>query len=104
MIPGRRSTQAARTALTPRRQADACVCACLCRVRVCVCACVRVCVCVCVCVCVLQGHTDAVRAVAWSPHGGRLASTGLDGAVRLWAASDGAATATWEVRPAVKLH
>jgi WD40 repeat protein len=35
----------------------------------------------------LSGHTDAVRAVAWSA--GRLASGGLDAKVRLWDGSTG---------------
>ncbi len=32
----------------------------------------------------LDGHTELVYAVAWSPKGDRLASAGLDGKVRLW--------------------
>jgi WD40 repeat protein/tRNA A-37 threonylcarbamoyl transferase component Bud32 len=32
----------------------------------------------------LRGHTDAVQDVAWSPDGLRLASTGWDGAVKVW--------------------
>ena len=33
---------------------------------------------------VLRGHADGVRAVAFAPGGGELASAGDDGAVRLW--------------------
>jgi hypothetical protein len=37
----------------------------------------------------LQGHTDAVRAVAWSPDGRRLVSASDDGTVKLWDVSTG---------------
>jgi len=32
----------------------------------------------------LSGHTDAVRAVAWSPGGLRLATGSWDNTVRVW--------------------
>jgi WD40 repeat protein/serine/threonine protein kinase len=37
----------------------------------------------------LRGHTGTVRAIAWSPDGGRLASVGSDGSVRVWHTADG---------------
>jgi len=38
---------------------------------------------------VLSGHTDAVRAVAWSPDGASVATGSRDGTARLWDASTG---------------
>jgi WD40 repeat protein len=34
----------------------------------------------------LQGHTDQVGSVAWSPDGTRLAATGINGLVKVWQA------------------
>jgi WD40 repeat protein len=41
---------------------------------------------------VLQGHTDVVNSVAFSPNGSLLASGGDDGEIRLWNTSDGRCT------------
>ena len=37
----------------------------------------------------LQGHTDEVYSVAWSPDGKTLASGSLDKTVKLWEAATG---------------
>jgi WD40 repeat protein len=37
----------------------------------------------------LEGHTDKVQSVAFSPDGATLASTSDDGTVRLWRVADG---------------
>ena len=37
----------------------------------------------------LDGHTDTVHALAWSPAGDRLASIGADRTLRLWHPSPG---------------
>jgi eukaryotic-like serine/threonine-protein kinase len=38
---------------------------------------------------IYRGHTDIVVAVAWSPNGKRIASSGNDKTVQVWNASDG---------------
>lgn len=38
---------------------------------------------------VLEGHTELVGSVAWSPDGTQLASGSLDRTVRVWSAEDG---------------
>ena len=49
----------------------------------------------------LEGHTDWVRSVSWSPDGGRLATGSDDETVKIWALSTGASflsarfTAAW---------
>ncbi|GAA4141918.1 WD40 repeat domain-containing protein [Actinomadura keratinilytica] len=38
---------------------------------------------------VLEGHTDAVRNLAWSPDGSRIATASRDGTARIWDAATG---------------
>ena len=40
---------------------------------------------------VLEGHTDAVNWVSWSPDGNHLASAAADDTVRIWSADGGSA-------------
>ena len=44
----------------------------------------------------LEGHTDGVAAVAFSPDGQRLASESGDGTVKLWDAGSGSLLQTLE--------
>ncbi|KAH7930174.1 WD40 repeat-like protein [Leucogyrophana mollusca] len=41
----------------------------------------------------MEGHTNAVAAVAWSVDGEKLASTSYDGTTRVWGAADGSPVA-----------
>src|SRR5690242_18645668 len=41
------------------------------------------------------GHSDEVKAVAWSPDGKRIASAGQDSAVQVWSASTGKTLLTY---------
>ena len=45
---------------------------------------------------VLQGHTDAVTTVSWSPDGSQLASGSRDKTARLWQISSGQTIATYK--------
>jgi WD40 repeat protein len=38
---------------------------------------------------IYRGHSDRVRAVAWSPNGQRIASAGVDCSVQVWDALSG---------------
>ncbi|MGE3821705.1 MAG: WD40 repeat domain-containing protein [Isosphaeraceae bacterium] len=46
--------------------------------------------------CELVGHSDMVRALAFSPDGMTLATSGYDGTVRLWDVSDGLERACYD--------
>ena len=43
----------------------------------------------------LEGHTQAIRAVAYSPDGQRLVSAGIDGAARVWDVVGGRLLGSW---------
>ena len=45
----------------------------------------------------VAAHEGALTDIAWSPDGARIATTGSDGAVRIWAAAQGAPL--WERQP-----
>jgi WD40 repeat protein len=45
---------------------------------------------------VLQGHSDAVTSVAWSPDGSQMASGSRDKTARLWQISSGQTVATYK--------
>ena len=51
---------------------------------------------------VLQGHTDAVRALVLSADGQRLYSGSWDNTLRVWSTADGAPLQTKKVLPGVK--
>lgn len=48
----------------------------------------------------LEGHSDAVYSVAWSPDGKTLASGSSDGTVKLWDMATGEVVATLRAEPA----
>src|SRR5262249_22714528 len=48
---------------------------------------------------ILQGHTNDVRGVAFSPDGQRLATAGFDRTIRLWDAATGQETLTIHGHP-----
>ena len=48
----------------------------------------------------LRGHSNLIRAVAWSPDGTRLASGSQDQTIRIWDASSGQEIAVWRPRAA----
>ena len=43
---------------------------------------------------VLEGHTDELRSVAWSPDGSQLASGSIDKTVKIWNANTGRVSRT----------
>jgi WD40 repeat protein len=46
---------------------------------------------------VLQGHTDVIGNVAWSPDGSKIASASNDNTIRIWDATTGAALNTFSL-------
>ena len=50
----------------------------------------------------LQGYTDSVRAIAFSPDGATLAYGGVDQTVRLWDVASGASGRCWRCIPVVR--
>ncbi|KAG9249571.1 WD40-repeat-containing domain protein, partial [Emericellopsis atlantica] len=54
------------------------------------------------CLATLEGHSDWIRSVAFSPHSQRLASGSNDRIVKMWDPRTGACTATLEVGRSIR--
>ncbi|KAJ5640295.1 uncharacterized protein N7484_008157 [Penicillium longicatenatum] len=48
------------------------------------------------CLQTLEGHSDSVRSIAWSPDGSRLASASRDTTIRIWNPATGQCASTFE--------
>jgi len=52
----------------------------------------------------LEGHTRAVTAITYSPHGDRIATSSYDGTARIWSARDGALLQTLSIEHAPEAY